>query len=378
MRKISLLMICLLVFGFSFINAQVISSKKSTIHINNKPKIEKDITPPTITLVSPDIKRVAKPLVKESVLNLIGRVSDKSGINSLFINEEKTEVPNDGVFMAKIPLNPGDNEISIIAMDSLDNIAETKFMVEYIPKILSLAEKVERESNYYGLIIGVNKYEDPRLTSLDNPIKDAEKLYNTLTDNYTFEKENIKLIKDARRDDIINALDDLARKVTPNDNLLIFYAGHGWWDKEANIGYWLPTDARSTGKSAWFRNSALCDYLREIKSKHTLVISDACFSGSIFKARSAFHDASKAINKLYELPSRKAMTSGTLTEVPDRSAFIRFLIDRLSINTEKYLSSEQLFSSFRMAVINNSDVLPQYGDIQNVGDEGGDFIFIKK
>jgi len=378
MRTKSFFFMFLLIFCFSVTQAQVVSSKKATIHINNKPKIETDITPPTITLVSPDIKRETKPTIEENILNLIGKVSDKSGINSLFINEEKTEVPNDGIFMARIPLMPGDNEISIIAMDSLDNIAETKFTVEYIPKILSLAEKVELEAKYYGLIIGVNKYEDPSLTSLDNPIKDAEKLYNTLTDNYTFEKENIKLIKDAGRDDIINALDDLSRKVTPNDNLLIFYAGHGWWDKEANIGYWLPTDARRTGKSAWFRNSALCDYLREIKSKHTLVISDACFSGSIFKARSAFHDASKAINKLYELPSRKAMTSGTLTEVPDRSAFVRFLIDRLSTNSEKYLSSEQLFSSFRMAVINNSDVLPQYGDIQNVGDEGGDFIFIRK
>ena len=29
-------------------------------------------------------------------------------------------------------------------------------------------------------------------------------------------------------------------------------------------------------------------------------------------------------------------------------------------------------------VINNSDALPQYGEIGNVGDQGGDFIFIRK
>ena len=72
------------------------------------------------------------------------------------------------------------------------------------------------------------------------------------------------------------------------------------------------------------------------------------------------------------------MTSGTLTEVPDRSAFTNFLLERLEKNTDKYLSSEQLFSSFRIAVINNSDVVPQYGEIRNVGDQGGDFIFIKR
>jgi hypothetical protein len=109
-----------------------------------------------------------------------------------------------------------------------------------------------------------------------------------------------------------------------------------------------------------------------------LLIADACFGGSIFKTRGVSMEAPKAIQMLYDLPSRKAMTSGTLSEVPDRSTFVKYLIERLTNNEEKYVSSEQLFSSFRIAVINNSDVIPQYGEIRNVGDEGGDFIFIRK
>ena len=35
-----------------------------------------------------------------------------------------------------------------------------------------------------------------------------------------------------------------------------------------------------------------------------------------------------------------------------------------------------LFSSFREAVLNNSPTEPQYGIIQNAGDEDGEFIFI--
>ena len=89
-------------------------------------------------------------------------------------------------------------------------------------------------------------------------------------------------------------------------------------------------------------------------------------------------DASLAINKKYEMSSRKAMTSGTLTEVPDRSAFLKYLVRRLEANTQKYLSVSTLFYSFEEAVINNSDVRPQYGTIQKVGDEGGEFIFIRK
>ena len=50
----------------------------------------------------------------------------------------------------------------------------------------------------------------------------------------------------------------------------------------------------------------------------------------------------------------------------------------MAVAEKQYLSSEQLFSSFRIAVINNSNVIPQFGEIKDVGDEGGDFIFIKR
>lgn len=369
-------------FCFSFIQAQVIKSEKSYLQLNKKPKKEVaekvDKTPPEIKIISPTMTKGVKYKSVVPEINLIGKATDESGISTVIINSELKEVTEAGVFTIKLILEPGDNEITVIAMDNKDNYLESKFIIEYSPPEVTFAEKVNKESKYYSLFIGINNYEDPAVTYLDNPIKDAQKLYDVLITGYTFDKENAQFIKDATREDIINSLDELAKKVTPEDNVLIFYAGHGWWDKDANIGYWLPTDARQNSKAAWFGNSRLVDFLKAIKSKHTLLIADACFGGAIFKTRTAFPDAQKAINLLYELPSRKAMTSGTMTEVPDRSVFINFLVERLENNTEKYLSSEQLFSSFRIAVINNSDVVPQYGEIRNVGDQGGDFIFIKK
>jgi len=231
---------------------------------------------------------------------------------------------------------------------------------------------------YYALVIGINDYTDPNINGLDYCIRDAESFYNTLTGLYTFEKENVRLLKNATMADIVSSLDYFSKKVKPDDNFLIFYAGHGVWNPISETGFWLPSDAEKNSTLNWFRNSALRDYLREVNSKHTLLITDACFGGSIFKTRAAFSDATLAVNKLYELPSRKAMTSGTLTEVPDQSAFLKYMIERLNTNNEKYLSSEQLFSSFRIAVINNSNVVPQFGEIKDVGDQGGDFIFIQK
>lgn len=72
------------------------------------------------------------------------------------------------------------------------------------------------------------------------------------------------------------------------------------------------------------------------------------------------------------------MTSGTLQEVPDKSVFLLYLNKRLKENTQPYLSAEELFSSFKIAVLNNSPNVPQYGEIKDTGDEGGDFVFVKK
>lgn len=371
-----------LMFCSSLLYAQVVKSEKSSIQLNPKPRtpevVEIDTTGPVIKIISPVITEQDIYEIGSPEITVVGQVIDKNGIGSVIINANIIEISEAGVFSLKFLMEPGENEIHVIAIDKNNNIKESRYSIQYSPPVLSLAEKINKESKYYALIIGIDSYEDNAITDLDNPVHDALKLTKTLQSKYTFEKENVNFIKNAKREEIINALDDLSLKVTSQDNLVIFYAGHGWWDQGANIGYWLPSDARKNSKAAWFRNSTLVDYLKLIDCKHTLLITDACFAGAIFKTRSAFNDAPKAIEKLYELPSRKAMTSGTLTEVPDKSTFVDYLISRLSANSEKYLSAEQLFSSFRIAVINNSDVVPQFGEIRGVGDEGGDFIFILK
>ncbi len=363
------------------LNAQQIKSEITVFHLNNI-KTEKpapDTISPEIIIISPSFDENHELFTKKSEIKIIGKVIDEeSGISKIFINDKFFDLPEDGHFVKRIPLEIGLNEISITAIDQSDNFSEINLSVEYLIRATSSAAQLKINGKFYALLIGINQYEDPNFTNLDNPITDAESLYNVLVSDYLFDKVNVKFIKNARITDIYNALDELSHTLTENDNLLVFYAGHGWWDEDANIGYWLPSDARMNSKAKWFRNSTLCDYLKEIDSKHTLIITDACFAGSIFKTRGVSMEASKAIQLLYDMKSRKAMTSGTLTQVPDRSAFVKYLINRLAENNERYISSEQLFASFRIAVINNSDVVPQYGEIRNVGDEGGDFIFIRK
>jgi hypothetical protein len=232
-------------------------------------------------------------------------------------------------------------------------------------------------ATFHALVIAVESYLDHAIFDLDQPVKDARRFMDLITTEYTFEDEHVLFLENPTKAEIIGTLHQLRSKISTQDNLLIYYAGHGYWDEEMSTGYWLPSDANRENPVNWLPNTDLTNYLNVLKSKHTLLIADACFSGGIFKTRSAFNNVS-SVEKLYNLTSRKAMTSGTLKEVPDQSVFIEYLIRRLDENNMKYLPAEQLFSSLKEAVINNSPNIPQYGTIQNVGDEGGDFIFIRR
>jgi len=262
-------------------------------------------------------------------------------------------------------------------------LKSTKSEVSIIDSNVKSTKKYDKFLNtgkYYALLIGVDKYNDENINDLDQPIKDATELYSILSNNYTFDKSNIIQISNPTKKELIKELDDLASKCTKYDNLLIFYAGHGYWDESFEQGYWLPSDAEKDMRGTWISNAIIRDYMKGIPSRHSLLITDACFGGGIFKTRSAFRTNKLAVQELYKTPSKKAMTSGTLKEVPDKSIFIKYLCQELLKNEEIYLSSEDLFYRFKTTVINNSpnNQIPQFGEIQNTGDEGGDFIFIKK
>ena len=271
----------------------------------------------------------------------------------------------------------GKGKMMDLAMDRepiKDNILTNRGIIE----TESSSSELEKPGKYYALIIGNNDYQDSLIVDLDNPINDAKNLLNVLISNYNFELPDVKLLENGTYEQIIEALDYFKNTVRPEDSFLIFYAGHGHWDQKQ--GYWLPIDAKKKNTANYIRNSTIKDYLQYIDSKHTLLITDACFSGGIFKTRAAFADAEKSVNNLYELKSRKAMTSGGVAPVPDESVFLRYLVTKLKDNKLNYLPSNKLFFSFNESVMNNSTskATPHYEVIQGTGDDGGEFIFIKR
>ena len=236
------------------------------------------------------------------------------------------------------------------------------------------------EYTYRALIIAEENYTDDAISDLKFPIEDATELKDVLINNYAFDSSNITFLTDPTRKEIFKALDNLFRISSDKDHLLIFYAGHGVYDKDFKRGYWLPSDAELDSKSSWMSNLDIKDYISNIKTKHTLLVSDACFSGSIFEFNRDVKNeiSTKGVEKLLQKNARNAMTSGLYKPVPDESVFIKYLLKTLKENQSVHLKASQQFKTIQEVVLNNTENIPQYGVIRNANHEGGEFIFLKR
>jgi hypothetical protein len=234
------------------------------------------------------------------------------------------------------------------------------------------------KGKYYALIIGIDEYSDPQIVDLNSSIKVAESFFNLITTKYTFNESEIKLLRNATYNEIIDALDYFAKMVGPRDNFLVFYSGHSIIPEGADYSFWLPSDAKESDKRNWLRNSMLRDFLAAVSSKHTLLISDGFLPRAISMTESAFSGPSQDINLLNGLISRKAITATSLNVNPDNSVFLKYLILSLQDNREKYLTDEALFRKLLPRVLNQTDIPPQFFRLKECGDEGGDLIFVLK
>ena len=114
---------------------------------------------------------------------------------------------------------------------------------EFVGNKTLIAEKENKiilstNEKYYALVIGNNNYE--HLEKLDAAENDAEVIADVLKNKYGFE---VDLLLNADYDTTVNSLFAITNKLKKNDNLLIYYAGHGELDKAENRGYWLPVGA---------------------------------------------------------------------------------------------------------------------------------------
>jgi len=241
---------------------------------------------------------------------------------------------------------------------------------------------------YRALVIGNNQYRDPksRWKNLTRAEGDARAVADLLRQQYGFSA--VDLMLNATRKDILHRFEQLGKQVAANDSVLVFYAGHGFLDPDTGRGYWVPVDAAGMDTTTFIRNSTVRDELSIIaqRVKHTLLISDSCFSGSLLGSglRGVVPNQGQEhyYRKVAEKKSVQIIAAGGLEYVDDNyknsghSPFTYFFLNELKLNDKPLITASELSTSVKKAVANNVSQVPAAGVLQGVGDELGEFIFL--
>jgi len=231
---------------------------------------------------------------------------------------------------------------------------------------------------YHALVIGIDDYKT--LPKLEMAVKDAKAVAGMLEKTYGFK---VNMLIDPERADIIDTLDDYRETLGPKDNLLIYYAGHGWLDEETDEGYWLTRSAEKNRRSRWISNATITNTLKALSAKHVMVVADSCYSGTLTRSAADIGFRDKDYYKrMAAKQARVAMVSGGLEPVADKgggdnSPFAAAFLDALGKNPD-VMDGTRLFSEIRRPVILNANQTPEYSDVRQAGHDGGDFLFVRK
>ena len=244
---------------------------------------------------------------------------------------------------------------------------------------------------YYAIVIGNQNYQS--IESLETPKYDAARAARILADRYGF---IVSILDDANDITMLKSINDLNAVLKPEDNLLIYYAGHGarLQNGKSESGYWLPVNADAPPKDTfWVPNEQITGHLSRLPAKRVLVVADSCYAGLLSTDPSyLFLNDKVAYSKDYikfKLPKRARLllSSGGDKPVLDEgsggnSVFARAFLDELEQNTG-ILSSPELFSRIRkrveIAAQKNKFVqTPEFKSIKGAGHEVGDFFFVPR
>ena len=377
--------IFILVLASSTSFAQVVSQKSNSITLDLS-----GITP-SISWMSPQTYETS--LTEKMYSVKVGIKSEgklKSAdlyLNDQLVGEARGFRPAssgfDKVIERDITLKPGDNILKVVAV-SMDDITSTDM------RVLKMAGSTPLASTRtdYALLFGNDKYDE--WNDLFNPVKDAQTIAQELEENYGFKTE---VVTNATTSEIMAKLREYAKKsYQPNDQLFIFFAGHGQFDDIFTEGYLVGKDSKvnDPGKTSYISHSTLRTVVNNIPSQHILLTLDACFGGTfdpmVARAGSRGMDdmysditRSEFIERKLRWETRKYITSGGKQYVADgkpggHSPFARKFLQALRDygGQDKILTLQEL-----QGYLINLRMEPHSGEFGD-NEPGSDFVFVAR
>ncbi len=357
-----------------------------------------EILQPALTMTRGLDKPAASVPPSQDGMEVIGRVQAPAGLTSLSLNGQTVSVDAGGLFKTHVAVTGANTAVTVSALDKSGGKAVLDFVLLPGPGSKDVARSANtphidalphgvKLGKYYALVIGNDTYAAyPGLKSAAN---DATAIAGVLKSRYGYD---VRLLTNANRFEMLSALNDMREQLKDNDNLLVYYAGHGEIDS-AHQGYWLPVDAQANQPNSWISNRAVSDILTTMDAKHVLVIADSCYSGTMTSSSLATFGGGMPVSAwgdwvktMVDGRSRTALTSGGVQPVADAAAnsehsvFASALLAVLN-NDNQLLTGQHLFREVAAGMALRSanaglQQAPEYAPIQFAGHEAGEFFLM--
>ena len=143
-----------------------------------------------------------------------------------------------------------------------------------------------RNSTCWAVIIGVSKYQNSGQNGLSNLIfaDDDAKAFARSLQNLGWNDSHIKLLvnENATEKNIKIALESWLSKAGPNDQIILFWAGHGFPDPEdPEKVYFACYDTNINIPATGYRMDRVRTVLEERKAKNVILLADTCHAGKL-------------------------------------------------------------------------------------------------
>jgi Caspase domain len=347
--RIKIFQLIVLALGFVTVaKAQNLSSRSNEVLLPREiPTVKSDL--PFIKWIKPSIEFSSSEQNKIEIEATVFSRSQLKDVRLVVLNSENSTPLSTKVIDFQKSNTPIEIKLSIFIPDgshsisievtTLDKIIVTDKRSILIGKGAS-ASVISLDRKDYALFFATDKYD--HWDDLVNPIDDAQAIAKELSLNYGFQTE---VIENPSTEDIWKKLREYnERKFGPQDQLLVFFAGHGHFDDTFGEGYVVAKNslASDLSRNSYISHNRLRGVIGNISCNHILLTMDVCFGGTldpvIAKHRGAKNtnelDKNEILVRKWSYRTRKYLTSGGKEYVSDgipgkHSPFSEKLIESL-------------------------------------------------
>ena len=253
--------------------SQTISGKSNALEIQiTDPELSDKTAKPIIRWIYP--MESVQTVNKETVNLKLGIISKSAVVKvTLIVNNEVVEVFEnfskadtgylfDAWLEKTVQLQTGSNDLHLIVQNEQGALKhQRKIEVVIIPSL----------RKDHALIFGTDEYESWDI--LQGPVRDADRIARVLEEDGF----NIEIVRNTSTFNMLSKLEEyVVKEFQPNDQLFIYFAGHGYFNSGSGEGYLVCKNSANLpdAKTTYISYNAIMSIVNNIPAQHIFILMD--------------------------------------------------------------------------------------------------------